>query len=140
MKNLFSPLKLLFSIFIIFPTIYLLGETFVVAKKKKMPSVSKLKEQCCEECAAILEITPELLRTVADVHQTALSNVRCYVDGGKEGFIACTSKDELAESLQKLKKLHSRMECLIQEIHECQSSLQTLDSKAKNEIKLPNSK
>lgn len=126
-KNILNlSVKILFFVFILFPAFYLFGESFVVAKQsKKAPSHSKLKEQCCEECASILELTPELLRAVADVHQTALSNLRCYIDGGDTGFIATQSKAQMTACHQKLQALNTKMESLAQEIKECQVFLET---------------
>jgi len=116
--------KILLSLLVLFPTVYLLGESFVVPRNKKAPSASKLKEQCCEECAAILELTPELLRVIADVHQTALSNLRSYIDDGKEGFIATKSKAQLAASHDRLVALRTNLESLSREIKQCQSFLE----------------
>lgn len=117
-------LKIIFPLFILLPTVYLLGETFVVTKqRKKVPSTSKLKEECCEECAAILELTPELLRAVADTHQTMLSNLRCYIDDGNTGFIAAQSKPQLVASHEKLTALRSKLEALCAEVKECESFL-----------------
>lgn len=118
------PVKILLSVFILLPTVYLLGETFVVAKnKKKAPSHSKLKEECCAECGSILELTPELLRAIADVQETALANVRSYIDDGKDGFIATKSKAQLTASHEKLQALRANLEKLTKEIQECQKFL-----------------
>jgi hypothetical protein len=124
------PYKILLLFCILLPTVYMFGETFVVAKhRKKTPPVSKLKELCCEECAGILELTPEILRVVADVHQTALKNLRSYLDDGKEGFIAAQSKAQLAASHEKLKTLRAKLETLCGEIRECESFLDSGYSK-----------
>lgn len=120
------PVKILLSLCILLPTVCILGETFVVTKqRKKTPPVSKIKEQCCEECAAILELTPDLLRVIADVHQTALSNLRSYLDDGKEGFIASQSKVQLMASHEKLKALRADLESLSAQIKECESFLKS---------------
>ena len=123
-KLLNTTFKALLFMAILSPVFYLFGETFVVAKKAKAPPVSKLKEQCCEECAAILELTPELLRVIADVHQTALTNLRSYLDDGKEGFIAAQSKAPLVASHEKLKALRAKLETLCSEVKECQLFLE----------------
>lgn len=117
--------KFLILVLISLPTLYLFGETFVVAKKKKAPSHSKLKEECCTECATILELTPELLRAVAAVQDTALANLRTYIDDGKDGFIATKSKAQLTASHEKLQALRANLERLTREIQECQTFLET---------------
>ena len=124
-KLLNLSVKITLSAFILFPAFYLFGETFVVAKQsRKGPSYSKLKEQCCEECASLLELTPELLRSLANVHQTALSNLRCYIDDGGAGFIATKSKAQLTACYEKLQALNAKMESLAKEIKECQEFLE----------------
>jgi hypothetical protein len=125
-KLLNLSFKVILFTCILFPAFYLFGETFVIAKqsKKKAPPVSKLKELCCEECAAILELTPELLRVIADVHQMVLKNLRSYLDDGKEGFIAAQSKAQLMASHEKLKAMRVKLETLCNEVRECESFLE----------------
>lgn len=124
-KLLNLSFKVILFTCILFPAFYLFGETFVVAKKIKTPPMSKIKEQCCEECAAILELTPELLRVIADVHQTALKNLRSYLGDGKECFIAAQSKAQLMASHEKLKTLRAKLEALCSEVRECESFLES---------------
>lgn len=118
-------LKVLAITLLVLPTIYLCAETFITPKKKA-PSLSKLKEECCQECAAILELTPEILRSIADIQQMALGNVRCYMDDGKEGFIASKSKEKLAASQEKLVALRGDLEALSVQIKSTCSYLESL--------------
>ncbi len=116
-------LKIALALLII-PTLYLFSESFVTSKKKT-PSVSKLKEQCCEECAAILELTPDLLRAIADLHQTTLNNLRTYIDDGKDGFIATKSKEQLVASHERLIRLRADLEALTQQMKTARSFLES---------------
>lgn len=112
------------SLLFLLPSLYILGESFVTPKKKT-PSINKLKEECCQECATILELTPELLRAIANIQQTALSNVRCYMDDGKEGFIATKSKEQLVTSHEKLVALRTDLEALTKQINSARAFLET---------------
>jgi len=85
---------------------FLIAEQFLI-KNKKTPSVSKLKEQCCEQYARIMQDVPDLLHVIADLQTKAITVIADYCDGDKTSSFQQASKDELLVYNQALSQIES---------------------------------
>lgn len=82
-----------------------LSNQFVVQKKTKLPSTHKLKEQCCEQYARIIQLIPGVMHSTADLQTIAFDILQRYC----EGDAACLGSDLTKEQLVTYNTLLNKM-------------------------------
>ena len=117
-------------------TSYAEGSDFVVTKKaKRPPSLSTCKQECCEQCGALVKAVPPLLsaiadnkayiqgdqvrtllKAVADLQDASLSCLEGYWLSDRSTFCMRASRAELVLSTQHLSQAVEALECLKSEI------------------------
>lgn len=105
------------------------AESFVVKKSSKKPSLANLKEQCCEECGALLSLFPDIMRAMADVQTTAIKTIQGYWEGDKQSLCMRASKEQLESCCKKLTALRGQMNEMKKELQQQVSFLQGLECK-----------
>lgn len=88
-------------IMLLIPAGLLLAESFVVEKKTKKVSSSKLKETCCSEFGEQLKLLAQMLKEMSVVQEKELLEIAKFLEG--DGFFAHVTKSELQGSLEKIK-------------------------------------
>lgn len=101
-----------------------MAQSFIVKKKKtKLPSMNKLKEQCCQELTEIMEVIPAIMHELADIHQLSQANIRHYVENEKQGLMGIQKKESLSKGVNHLNALKKAMVRLKAELrHYCSAT------------------
>ena len=89
------------------------ADQFIVKKTKKEPSISTLKQECCQQLVDAVKLVPNLLSHVAVFQQEAIVIVEGYWHSDKESFCECATKEKLASCSAQLKQLHAKTEEII---------------------------
>jgi len=118
----------LVSLFILCVSGHTIGESsseFVVKKKKKSGSRSKLQEELCEVFSEQLSAAPNLHIKTAKIQDISIKQTRQYLESSKTSFIAKAKKGEIDEAIQKAREFENKMNAFC---HECDQYLEYLDN------------
>lgn len=99
------------------------GAQFTEKRIKKGPSMSALKEQCCQLFGEIVGLIPDMLRNMADLQEKSVKSISGYWHGDKESFCSTASRETLAASKVSLEQLKEKMSALSHEIDSCLARL-----------------
>lgn len=83
---------------------------FVVPKKKKAPSTSTLREDCCRSLAHITtDVFPAVQHAMADALKDSLICVGDFLESSKKAVISQLSRDELEELNDALNRVEHQL-------------------------------
>lgn len=105
---------------------FVFSNQFLAPKKtSKLPSSGKLKEQCGQSYADLLEKIPDLLHAIAELHADAISTIRAYAHGDSNCF-GCTDKEKLDKYNSLLNKATELCQNFTSEINAQLSAINSL--------------
>jgi len=87
---------------------------FTEKRLKKAPSMSNLKESCCEQCGEVLKIVPSLLHAVATVQSEAVLVIQGYWEGDKKGWCEQASREKLQQCEEHMRSLQTKISAVTQ--------------------------
>lgn len=96
---------------------------FIEKRSAKTPSVSTLKEECCEQFGEILKQIPQLLRMIAQLQSEALVVIQGYWESDKQSWCAQASRQKLMVCRDRLTMLQKKIDHVIAE---CEQTLKEI--------------
>ncbi len=96
---------------------------FTEKRGKRGPSMSSLKESCCELFGNFLDLNGQLLRRQGSIQSVAVDAVGGYAKSDKESWCETASKQKLTRCKEKLTQLNEKIETLLAE---CDAVIQEL--------------
>jgi len=95
-----------------------LAETFVVKKKPKKESTSKLREECVTILVDITDIQNACIEKGAKVQKKSMCMVRSNVEDARDGFLVdADTRDRLKAVKEKSKQLCEELERMERELN-----------------------
>jgi Holliday junction resolvasome RuvABC DNA-binding subunit len=88
---------------------FVVASDFVITKKKKKISKTKLQEQCCQQAHRHMELIPQINKKMADIQLVELEQVIEYVEGESSVF-KNASKQQLHEQHKNAQELTEALE------------------------------
>lgn len=97
---------------------------FVEKRSKRGPSVSALKQACCEDLGDFLHAVGPCLVAVGELQERAVVAIQGYWQGDKCSFCERSSRAQLAAYKDRLCLLNEKIEGIVRE---CQACITALD-------------
>ncbi|HRN77948.1 MAG TPA: hypothetical protein PLU71_01805 [Candidatus Dependentiae bacterium] len=122
--------KTLFFILGMLGIVYIFAEQIenpFVVTKKKLPSISKLKEDNTQLLGNVLQNLPSLIKSVADLQEVSMQHLLSYAEGKKNCFWTCATKEELDACCTKLQQFEQRVEWMQKQVQEIVQFLKNLE-------------
>ncbi len=105
--NICARKKTVLVVILISSCVWHAAGQFVVKKKRKGPSCSTLKEQCCQEMGDILRGFPDLFRTCADIQSLDMQYIDQFLQGEMNTFCPGANKEQLQKTLEQLRSFNN---------------------------------
>jgi hypothetical protein len=98
---------------------------FTEKRNKKNPSISLLKEECCEQFGELLKTVPSLLQSVAQVQTEAVNIIQGFWESDKQSWCEKASRQKLTVCNERLQALQAKINAVLEE---CQQTLKEVRS------------
>jgi hypothetical protein len=98
-----------------------------VVQKKKLPSTSKLKENNTQLLGNLLQALPGLIKSVAQLQEVSMQRLVSYIEGQKNCFWTCATKDELDACCNKLEQFEQRAQWMQKQVQEITQFLKDIE-------------
>jgi hypothetical protein len=92
------------------------GTPFIIEKKNRAISCSKLKEQAIDQLGDALRLVPSVLRSLADIQEQVQAAIEAYITGQKGCFWDSADKDQLRLCCAKTEQCKLQLEVLNKEL------------------------
>ena len=84
-------------------------DTFIIKKKKKKISKSKLQEKVCSSFVSQMSDMPDVHKKIADLQQLLLEQTGKYLENSKESLLVKANKEKLKALLQKAEDFEAKI-------------------------------
>jgi len=108
-----SKIVLLLSLFCISTTYICKAdekESFVIKKKKKRVSKSKLQQELCTTFANQLSSAPAVHKKIAEIQEVVLKETYKYIENAKDGCILASDKNKIDAILKVAQEFEQKVE------------------------------